>query len=250
MKIVDQTRLFITRKWAWVRLFITRKWTWTRLFITRKWAWAKENNLFWLAVALLIFTGVCLRHPGPILGFGPPDFALRAWGMALQLVGVVTVWHDLTTTGKAFGKTNWFKYTAQWLKKGILDRPIVHSISATSGGYLTATCRGSVLHSVRADASLEERIIDIEKRLEKSDEEIAALSIKLDDQKSEIDQRVLDQEKNIENNKKTMESRLEEITSGNYMILSFGVVWLVIGMFLSTWAPELAKFIVGFQGNP
>ena len=69
-------------------------------WVGRKWQWAMRNQLFWWNIVLILATIVfvfILRSPGE------SDFRVKTLGMVLQLIGVGTVWFDLTSTARAFG---------------------------------------------------------------------------------------------------------------------------------------------------
>ena len=66
----------------------------------RKWSWANENRLFWANFVLLVVVAAILFIlPAP----DASDFRVRALGMVLQSIGVLTVWLDLTATARNFG---------------------------------------------------------------------------------------------------------------------------------------------------
>jgi len=102
-----------------------------------KWAWAREKPLFWANVVLIGVTAfIAILWPGPRVDGIPSDLRLRLWGIALQVVGVVTVWRDLTGTAGHFGKAGFLAATLQWLKRGFGGRNVTVSLR---GSMVTAT---------------------------------------------------------------------------------------------------------------
>lgn len=70
-------------------------------WIKRKWSWAKQNPLFWCNfVFTAAIVAVVWAWPAPEAS----DFRVKLLGMVLQLVGILTVWHDLTAAARHFGK--------------------------------------------------------------------------------------------------------------------------------------------------
>ena len=70
-------------------------------WIKRKWSWAKQNPLFWCNFAFTAaIVAVVWAWPAPEAS----DFRVKLLGMVLQLMGILTVWHDLTAAARHFGK--------------------------------------------------------------------------------------------------------------------------------------------------
>jgi len=98
----------------------------------RRWlriAW--ENPLFWYNLLLIGVTAIAVwLWPAPIVDNTPSDFRIRLWGMALQIIGALTVWHDLTDSARNFGRPGFVANTLAWMKRLVsADAIAVGSIS-------------------------------------------------------------------------------------------------------------------------
>jgi hypothetical protein len=74
--------------------------------------------------------------------------------MVLQLIGVLTVWLDLTATARHFGKSGFMRPTWRWLKAGIFGRNVVLSASGASIGISGGRARMKVRRPIQAGAPL------------------------------------------------------------------------------------------------
>jgi hypothetical protein len=218
-------------------------------WIRRKWSWAKKNPLFWANLVLALATWLLIWvFPGPVLETGPSDLRLRTWGAFLQLLGVLTVWHDLAGTAGKFGKGGFVVRTAVWLKEffggiTVLTATGVASCSSIGRG------RAKVRHPVRDGASTEERLSDLEKNVGKIDEDLDGAFREIDQRSAELDTKITEEKREREQAVRKVRDDLEEAATGNFAVLAFGAAWLAVGILLSTLAPEIAKVVGGKCGE-
>ena len=94
-------------------------------WIKRKWSWAKQKPLFWWnTVFAATLVAVIWVWPAP----NSSDLRVRLLGMVLQLIGILTVWHDLTSAARHFGKggpLSFFTSTGKWLKAGLFGSNLI-----------------------------------------------------------------------------------------------------------------------------
>ena len=106
-------------------------------WIKRKWSWAKQKPLFWSNLLFLTaIMAVIWVWPAP----SASDLRVRLLGMVLQLVGILTVWHDLTAAARHFGKggpLSFFSSTGKWLKAGLFGATIQVSGAASISSSLS-----------------------------------------------------------------------------------------------------------------
>ena len=212
------------------------------IWIQRKWIWAMRNKLFWwnlvFVAASIVFIFIW-RSPGE------SDFRIKTLGMILQLIGVGTVWFDLTSTARAFGKTGMIQRTKEWLKAGFRGDATVFLSGAFASATATTNARATVRWPIDPNVVDWMRIEALEKNLAKIDEDITALFRELDQHTAAARERSLNEENVRAQAVADVRRELIEASVGNFPILVFGAVWLAVGVVLSTWAPEIVKIASG-----
>lgn len=208
----------------------------------RKWQWAMRNKLFWwnivLIAASVLFVGFW-RSPGE------SDFRVKTLGMVLQLIGVGTVWFDLTSTARAFGKSGMLMRTKKWMKDGFSGDAMVMLTGVSAQASASSFGRATVRCPVDETADQDRRIEALEKNIGKIDEDIGAIFRELDQQSVVAKERAANEEQMRAKAVAEVRRELIEASVGNFPVLVFGAVWLAVGVVLSTWAPEIAKVAAG-----
>jgi len=208
----------------------------------RKWKWAMQNKLFWLNIFLgAISLALIYLWPAP----SESDFRVKSWGMVLQLVGVFTVWFDLTSTARTFGKIGMAERTRKWLKAGFSRDATVMLTGVSAQASASSFCRASVRWPIESAADHARRIEAVEKNIVKIDEDIGAIFRELDQQSAVARERAANEEQMRAQAIAEVRRELIEASVGNFPVLVFGAVWLAVGVVLSTWAPEIAKVAAG-----
>lgn len=211
-------------------------------WIKRKWQWAMQNKMFWwnfiLFAISVVFIFFC-KSPGE------SDFRIKTVGMVLQLVGVGTVWFDLTNTARSFGKTGMIQRTMVWLKAGLTGHADAVGMMASASASLSSSARATVRWPMDANAETAIRIEALEKNIGKIDEDLNALFKQLDQQASAASERASNETNMRAQAVAEVRRELVEASVGNFAVLVFGAVWLAIGVVLSTLAPEIAKTVAG-----
>ena len=214
-------------------------------WLCRKWAWAKENPLFWANLVLMVISGLLIFvWPGPALATGPSDLRLRTWGMLLQLLGVFTVWFDLTGTARSFGKGGFVRHTLVWLK-AFFGRSIVIGAAAGAIGIAGGRARGKARRPLQPNAPLPDRVATLETNVEKIDEDLDAAYREIDKHSDELNARIAAEIGERDRAIREVKTSLEDTATGNLATLAFGAAWLAIGVVLATWAPEIVKVVGG-----
>jgi hypothetical protein len=215
-------------------------------FIKRKYVWAKQKPLFWFNILLALITAVMLlRTQLPVVSGVPSDLRLRLWGMALQLIGAYTVWVDLSSTARNFGKGDVISSTLKWLKVGILGRPTVLEASGAAQGNSSSSGRITQRCIIDSSASIEERLAVLEKNFQFIEHDIHGAFKEISAQGVEVRARLDEQKSHFTREIKSTHLKISEGFTGNYGTLLFGVSWLCVGIFFASVAPELAKAMNG-----
>lgn len=98
---------------------------------------------------------------------------------------------------------------------------------------------------INPDASTADRLAALESNFQQVDEDIDGIYSEIDEKSKELNNKIQQEanERQIEIGR--IESRLDHAATGNLTILAFGVVWLAVGVVISTLAPEIAKIAAG-----
>ena len=201
-----------------------------------------QNQLFWWNIVFLTASIVFIfiwRSPGE------SDFRIKTLGMFLQLIGIATVWFDLTSTARTFGKTGMIQRTKEWLKTGFIGDATVYLTGVTAQANATCSARATVRWPIDPNVVESARIEAVEKNLVKIDEDIQSLFRELDQHAAAARERSLNEENMRAQAVAEVRRELIEASVGNFPILLFGAVWLAVGVVMSTWAPEIAKIASG-----
>lgn len=218
-------------------------------WIKRKWSWAKQNPLFWCNfVFIAAIVAVTCWWPAPETS----DFRVKLLGMVLQLVGILTVWHDLTAAARHFGKggpLSFFVSTWEWLKAGIFGSPTIALGGSASVGLGVITGRGRARQPVKPDAALAVRVAALEANLAQIDADLDNAFKEIEERTSELKSKISAEAAAREHSINEVKRSLENTATGNYAPLAFGAFWLAVGVVLATLAPEIALAAAGRWGE-
>ncbi len=213
-----------------------------RAWLTYKWNWANRNRLFWANIALVFVVLGVLFYPLPSVDGRPVDLRFRLLGLLLQLIGVGTVWRDLARTAAHFDRGGFLSRTFAWLKE--FGKPPGGVIGG--GGTLPgdmARGRGRVRTQLVPDASVPERLAAIEKYVSQVDASLDTAHVQIDELRDKLDAQIEAEKQERERAVGSLHRDLREAVTGNYALLVFGLAWLVTGIFLATFAQEIAVLL-------
>jgi hypothetical protein len=211
-------------------------------WVRRKWKWAKQNPLFWanIFLALLCYV-VVFEWPAP----GQSDFRVRILGLVLQIVGVVTVWHNLTKNARQFGKGDLTRRTWIWLKAGFIGRRAVIGAVTAEAAAAAMSARAKVRRPINSDAPLPDRVANLEQNFAQLDDDLDSAYREIDRQAAQLRTEVKTEIAERKQADNALKCEIAEVAAGNYTILLFGVVWLCVGLLLASLAPEIVKTFSG-----
>jgi hypothetical protein len=211
-------------------------------FLQRKWAWACENPLFWANCALLLTTLAF------VLKAGPSDFWLKVWSWVLQIIGAVTVWHDLIGAANEFGAAGIIQRNWDWIRRGFGKIRIVSVGANLRGSSSVSAVATGTLTSLDPNASLEDRVARIEASILQLDKAASQTVALVESTKRELRKDIHQVRADLEHSVVLTNNRLKDAMIGNYPVLLFGAIWVAIGTTLSTFSPEIAKAVTGEWG--
>lgn len=201
--------------------------------IRHTWAWAKENPLFWCNLLFFIDTLLYTFHYP-----GPTGLPLRVWSVVLQLFGVATVWYDLSDTARSFGKTSFLRNTVTWLKR-LLAKERIEGRAVSLAG----TAKGGASVEIKVNrlpgATLDVRVTALESDVRRLSGELLAVDQALAKQTQRLDAGLAAQSAERKEAIERVNKRLEDAAVGNRALLSFGALWLAVGIALGSFAPEI-----------
>jgi hypothetical protein len=201
------------------------------------WNWLKEANVVWLLVSVM---GVALLGA---FGAEANEARVRLTGWVLELFGLGTVAWGIRETRRQFGRPSILRIARDWVARYPMPSPIVPSrgITGTIGmveEHDTAQAIG-VVHT----PSLEGRIIALENNLRSIGERVDHVELALD-QEAHTRQAALSQERRSrEAQNQLIRRQLEAVETGGLDISSVGLVWLALGLTLSTIPNELLYWL-------
>ena len=214
-------------------------------WIQRKRQWAAQKPLFWLNLLFLLATVIVVFI---WTAAGSSDFRVRTWGMVLQLIGVGTVWFDLSAMARSFGREGVIRATWKWFKAGIFGQDGIATMTGVAAASSSGKARAKARWPIDPNASDEFRLAAVEKNLSKIDEDLDAAFAEIDKVEGELKARIREECERRGAAISAIRREFEEVAVGNSSVLLFGVVWLAAGVLLATWAPEIAKVAAGQWG--
>jgi hypothetical protein len=214
-------------------------------WLRRKCAWAKENPLLWANLLLIVLSGLLVFiYPGPTLTTGLSDLRLRTWGVLLQLIGVATVWLDLTSTARHFGKDGFVRHTLAWFKR-FTDLGVVMNAGAGVIRLVGGRPRIKVRRPIQPNAPLPDRVATLETAIAQVDSDLDAAYREIDERAGGLGAEIKAERNERDRVINELNRSLVDAATGNSAALAFGVVWLAAGIVIATLAPEIAKIVGG-----
>lgn len=206
-------------------------------YLRRLWNWLKEAWLFWLA--LLVVAVSLLFAFGP----GPSEPRIRITGLALQLLGISTVAWGIHQTRVLFGRPTIISVVRKRLSRLPKYRP----------RRVTGECHINLPSPIvfatgyewinPPDASLDARITAMEENLKRVNERV-------DRTKDLLRQEVCNREDalNLERQAREKENqelsqKLEMSETGGLHISAMGLMWLALGLIMSTVTNEIVSWL-------
>ena len=202
------------------------------------WRWLAEAEI--VIMCLLVIVAVVA------LGFGTwrTPVSIRSAGYVLQLAGMIFAIIGLLSIRKHFGQTLLRKLLWNWLKRfPKWKRSTVVGAGAVNVALAGVKARAEVGSPDVLDQSLEKRIADIVRNLETIRNEQCEHAKSIEELKNSHEEHKTKDEEQTKKMKKEIQSDSELLHTSDLMASLAGLVWLTVGITMSTMAPELSKWL-------
>ncbi|MEQ1598961.1 MAG: hypothetical protein ABL880_06285 [Methylotenera sp.] len=203
-------------------------------------------NLIWLGRVWVLWGVVLPLVLLLLIVFLPWNLAnlVRYSGLALELLGIVTVAVGLKGKRELFNKPSFIEHIGNWWKQRPAWRlKVVSGIGASRSGGGTSSARGSAWYEP-VDATLESR-------LEAAEKNLLSLRSQLQTFEQDTNAKYTKLEKVIESERQTRESsvqeirtRLEDLAARDLSFEALGIYWLFCGLVFSSLSNEISDLLV------
>jgi hypothetical protein len=176
--------------------------------------------------------------------------AFRWTGLCLQLIGIFTVAWNIRDTGERFGRPGPLALAAQWLRRRPRISSSVISVGLAEGFSVSGgKARLDIWHNASSGADLEARLDVVEKNLARVRDQLHELERETE-KRLERQINALEQEKQVRaNDDEDIRGKLKSSAVGGLHISTVGVVYLFVGVIMSTGSTELADLSQRFIGS-
>jgi hypothetical protein len=200
------------------------------------WRWLLAARLFWLT-SLVVFGSLVIA-----LGRGTTEPRIRLTGLALELLGTSTVALGIRQTREFYGKPGLFAIATEWLRRvpRLTGRVVTGSIVLTAGP-VTLTASGHAARLTVSRPNLEDRVAALEA-------ELRELDVRQDETRHFVEKEIRDRQSALEAERQArmkeeedIRTKLELSDTGGLNLSVTGLVWLAVGLCLSTASVEIAR---------
>lgn len=200
----------------------------------------------WLADAKLIFMCALVVFAVTLCGFVAwhSEESIRIAGYSLQFMGMIFAVRGLLKIREHFDQPLLRQLAIQWLKRfPRWKRKDVIAGGTACIGLAGMRVRGEVWNPDDPEKPLEQRIEAIIKNLDRVREEQRSHANSIDKLKEiqeEYKRQVVEEQNNM---KEKIRSDLESIHTSDLITSLVGLVWLTVGITMSTLSPELSQWL-------
>ena len=177
-----------------------------------------------------------------------PEVHMRWTGMLLQIGGVGTVAWGLSKTRQLFDQLGIWESIVSWVAAipEQVRAPTAVSASGSMKSALGSLSAGAQVHSSQDDKSLEEKVswlLNEVKRLENLIDDIRSEG---KERKKKLEDQIEEEASERESADEDISQQIEEVAIGGLHLEFMGVVWLVVGIVLSSFPVVLGGVLSPF----
>lgn len=168
---------------------------------------------------------------------------IRITGMFLQIGGICTVAWGIRETRKLFDHPSLIGLVKESFERFPKFRPQQRSFVMRAAINATTNIEGRAVSSLPPNSSLELRVAAIEGQLVNLTENINKVQTQLVQETQKMSSELKKERINRENEDQTIHNRLEVAETGGLRISIVGLIWLFLGVIMSSASLEIAKFM-------
>lgn len=200
----------------------------------------RQKPLMWTSIAFIVISSWIVLLWEPSLRNGAPsDRHIRSLGMFLQLIGALTVWYDLTHTASGYGHGPSLQKAWAYFKSIFITPPPVNGAMAATLDGVNSEMRATVSWALDPSQPLKNRVEQLEQFVQKLEREIGTVHGTILRQKSELTNELKRQTAGLKREIQQVEVQLEHALIGNFRVLGFGILWLMVGIVVASLPVEL-----------
>jgi len=182
---------------------------------------------------------VCLST---LLLFRAAEPLIRFTGLFLQLLGISTVLYGISETRKLFNCPSLLSVASRWLTsfpKFRLPKRTVRLVG--QAGEMSFAGRVIARHQAGPNATIEDRVRVLESNLQLIDHRMDELQQQIDQANRQTNQALAAERQTREHDIDHLRKKLEITETGGLYVSLMGLVWLIVGLMMSTASLELSN---------
>jgi hypothetical protein len=213
-------------------------------WLKRVYIWLCKAKYLWLALSVLLFFLLF-----GFFGFYPEsnESRIRMMGLILQLFGIFTVFKGILELRKLFNHPSLRTIGIKWLKSFPpyrIPKPITATLNVASTSMRAYISGITLPHRAGPNATIEERLSALESIFASIEHQTTEHEQQISQLNKAVNEGLSSERQKRERNILELEIKLETIeTAGEYLSL-IGLVWLFIGLVMSTASVELSHLFM------
>jgi hypothetical protein len=222
----------VKRAIAWLKYFFH----WLNAFL--RWL-ASEFRMVWLALLVVVLSLVI------VYWLGASEFQIRFSGLVLQWFGLGTVVYGIRETRKLFEHPSFMQLLSEKMSR--IPRWQLHKIAIGDGvsvlGGAAVCSRGYVWNNVDPAAPIQEQVDALKNNVESLKRQLTHVHGEMDSRLHGHSESLRQEQESRRDGDERLHQRLEAAETGGIYVSFIGVVWLSVGLLLSTASPEIAQWV-------
>lgn len=213
----------------------------SRLFrwIIEIWGWLAEGKILFMCI-LIIVSALTLS-----LGTWRSETSIKTAGFILQVLGMIFAIRGLLRLRSHFGQPHLRRLFIVWLKRfPKLKRSIVvEGVGTAHVAVCGMMARAEVWTPDNPDQTMEKRLEGINRNLDRIRKELGDHANSINELRESQDKQRHKMTEHIKNIEEKLRFDMETLHTSDLLVSIVGLVWLTIGITMSTMAPEFVIWL-------